>query len=129
MTRPASSAFSRPGAPDRSLITQLILAGSLPSPIASLLTGITAAINVTDQFTDPASVTLVEVSDPTNGTAVVNADNTITYTPTADFNGEDSFTYTANDGTVDSNVATVTITVNAVNDAPVAGDDSAPWRG
>ena len=40
------------------------------------------------------------------------------YTPTADFNGPDSFTYKANDGTADCNVATVTLTVNAVNDAP-----------
>src|SRR5207247_600245 len=41
-----------------------------------------------------------------------------TYTPAANFNGADSFTYKANDGTLDSNLATVTITVNAVNDAP-----------
>ena len=44
----------------------------------------------------------------------------MTYTPAANWFGTDSFTYTANDGTVDSNVATVTITVNPVNDAPVA---------
>jgi hypothetical protein len=37
-----------------------------------------------------------------------------------DFSGTDSFTFTANDGSLDSNVATVTITVNPVNDAPVA---------
>src|SRR5207247_8389297 len=45
-----------------------------------------------------------------------------TYTPDANFSGADSFTYRANDGHADSNVATVTITVNAVNDAPVAID-------
>jgi hypothetical protein len=49
----------------------------------------------------------------------------VTYTPDANFSGSDSFTYKANDGTVDSNVATVSITVNAVNDPPVAVDDSA----
>jgi hypothetical protein len=43
----------------------------------------------------------------------------VTYTPNADFNGTDTFTYMANDGTVDSNAGTVTITVTAVNDAPV----------
>jgi VCBS repeat-containing protein len=58
------------------------------------------------------------VSGPANGTLALNADGTLTYTPNADFNGTDSFTYVANDGTKDSNVATVTIAVGAVNDAP-----------
>ncbi len=53
------------------------------------------------------------------------ADGSFTYTPAADFNGTDSFTYTASDGTAVSNVATVTITVTAVNDAPVAVNDAA----
>ena len=53
------------------------------------------------------------------------ADGSFTYTPAANFNGTDSFTYTATDGTAVSNVATVTITVTAVNDAPVAVDDAA----
>ena len=52
------------------------------------------------------------------------ADGSFTYTPNANFNGTDSFTYTASDGTAASNVATVTITVTGVNDAPVAVDDS-----
>src|SRR5207247_6079899 len=44
--------------------------------------------------------------------------------PAANYSGPDSFTYKANDGTADSNVATVSIAVGAVNDAPVAGGDS-----
>ncbi|MCA1553633.1 MAG: tandem-95 repeat protein, partial [Chloroflexi bacterium] len=48
-----------------------------------------------------------------------------TYTPDANYNGSDSFTFKANDGTVDSNVATVSLTINAVNDAPVAAAQSA----
>jgi len=43
---------------------------------------------------------------------------TSTYTPNANFYGSDSFTYTVNDGTVDSSPATASITVNPVNDAP-----------
>src|SRR5206468_2890417 len=49
----------------------------------------------------------------------------VTYTPAPNYNGPDSFTFKVNDGDVDSNEATVTITINAVNDAPVANDDSA----
>ncbi len=43
-----------------------------------------------------------------------------TYTPEANYNGADSFTFTANDGTVDSAPALVSITVSPVNDAPSA---------
>src|SRR5207249_4477827 len=48
-----------------------------------------------------------------------------TYTPAANYNGPDSFTFKANDGTVDSNVATVSLTITPVNDAPVASPSSA----
>ena len=64
-------------------------------------------------------------ASPANGTRDAGRRTArFTYTPDANFNGTDSFTYTANDGTADSNVATVTITVTAVNDAPVAVNDS-----
>ncbi|MGC9036977.1 MAG: cadherin domain-containing protein, partial [Verrucomicrobiia bacterium] len=43
----------------------------------------------------------------------------VTYTPAANYNGSDSFTFKVNDGQLDSAVATVTISVTAVNDAPV----------
>jgi VCBS repeat-containing protein len=77
-----------------------------------------------DTDTDGNSLSAVKVSDPANGTVTVNADGSYTYTPNANFNGGDSFTYKANDGSADSNVATVNITVTAVNDAPVAVDDA-----
>ena len=64
-------------------------------------------------------VTFTLVGEPGNGDLLWNADGTFTYTPDADFNGTDSFTFKANDGTVDSNVATVLIEISAVNDAPV----------
>ena len=74
-----------------------------------------------DDLIDPASIAIV--TGPTNGTATPNPDGTVTYTPADDFNGTDSFTYTIDDDSEDtSNTATVTVTVNPVNDAPVADD-------
>jgi large repetitive protein len=72
------------------------------------------------------ALTAVKVTDPAHGTLTLNVDGSITYTPAANYNGHDSFTYQASDaaGTL-SNAATVTIIVNAVNDAPVATDDVA----
>jgi subtilisin family serine protease len=74
--------------------------------------------NDSDANGDPLSVRQADVSAPAHGTAVVNADNTITYTPAANSNGPDSFTYRAFDGTLSSNLATVNVTVNPVDDAP-----------
>jgi len=65
------------------------------------------------------------VGGPANGTLDFNSDGSFTYTPDADFNGGDQFTYMVSDGSSDSNVATVAITVDPVNDMPVAQNDSA----
>ncbi len=64
-------------------------------------------------------------TQPAHGTVSGTAPN-VTYTPAANYNSEtpDSFTFKANDGTSDSNIATVTITVTAVNDVPTASDVS-----
>ena len=79
--------------------------------------------NDTDPDVDPLSVT--GASSPANGTATVNTDGTITYTPNPNFSGEDSFDYTISDGAGGIDTATVTVTVEPVNDAPVAVDDNA----
>ncbi|MRS13214.1 MAG: tandem-95 repeat protein [Actinobacteria bacterium] len=83
-----------------------------------------AVINVlaNDSDIDLDPLTPVKQSDPANGTAVLNADKTFTYTPNANWHGVDSFTYLANDGIADSNTVTVTITVP--NTVPPAADDS-----
>ena len=70
------------------------------------------------------TLTATLVASPANGTVTLASNGGFTYTPNANFNGTDSFTYTASDGTAASNVATVTITVTAVNDAPVAVNDA-----
>ncbi|MEN8218041.1 MAG: Ig-like domain-containing protein [Pseudomonadota bacterium] len=79
-------------------------------------TSVSDVLSATD--IDGDSLTYSLVSDGSNGTAVITSTGDFTYTPNADFNGTDSFTYKVNDGTVDSNTATVTVTVTAVNDVP-----------
>src|SRR5829696_3965418 len=63
------------------------------------------------------------VSAPQHGTLSGKGAN-LTYTPEADYNGPDSFTFKANDGIAYSDPATVSIAVDAVNDAPVANADT-----
>ncbi|MEO0820818.1 MAG: Ig-like domain-containing protein, partial [Pseudomonadota bacterium] len=70
--------------------------------------------------------TVTVVSGPTSGNAVENPDGTITYTPNNGFVGNDSFTYTVeDDDSAVSNTATVSLSVGAPNQAPVAADDNA----
>ena len=53
-----------------------------------------------------------------------NCTATVTYTPAADFNGSDSFSFKVNDGQADSNVAAVSITVSPLNDTPTANSQT-----
>ncbi len=71
-----------------------------------------------------SSITAVLDVNASNGDATLNADGSFTYVPDADYNGSDSFTYHATDGSADSSVVTVTITVRPTNDAPVANNDT-----
>lgn len=76
-------------------------------------------LSATDKDGDP--LTYHVVSSPSKGTLTGTPPNLI-YTPYPDVNGSDSFSFRANDGTVNSNTATVSITITAVNDAPLAAD-------
>ncbi|RYD48505.1 MAG: tandem-95 repeat protein, partial [Verrucomicrobiaceae bacterium] len=67
--------------------------------------------NDTDADSDP--LTAVVVANPTNGSVTLNANGGFTYTPNAGYNGSDSFTYRANDGALNSNIGTVSITVTS----------------
>jgi VCBS repeat-containing protein len=87
------------------------------------LTIVGAGVLTNDTDVENNPLTAILVSGPSHGTLTLNASGSFTYTPAANFNGTDSFTYKANDGTADSNIATVTLTVKAVNDAPVAKND------
>ena len=73
-----------------------------------------------DSDIDSASISALLTSGPANGTLTLNANGSFTYTPNANWFGTDSFTYQASDGQLASSPATVSVTVAAVNDAPVA---------
>ena len=71
---------------------------------------------------DGTPVAAVLVAGPANGSVTFNADGSFVYTPNVNFFGVDTFTYQATDGALGSATATVTITVNPINDAPSAAD-------
>ena len=80
-----------------------------------------APINVLANDVDPDGDDLtVTVASAANGTVVINADNTLTYTPDANFNGTDTITYAISDGQGGTSSAIVTVTVGAENDVPTA---------
>jgi VCBS repeat-containing protein len=74
-----------------------------------------------DNDPDGNPITAVKDTNPANGTLTLNANGSFTYKPNANYNGSDSFTYHARDSHgANSNIATVSITINPVNDPPVA---------
>jgi hypothetical protein len=75
----------------------------------------------TDYGNDPLSAVIVE--EPLHGTLDFSPDGTFSYTPDPHYYGNDTFQYEATDGSVTSNVATVTISVIYLNDTPVAGQE------
>ncbi len=75
---------------------------------------------------DGHALTATLLTGPSHGVAALKADGSLTYTPTANYNGPDSLAYLAADVYGASDTATVNITVNAVNDAPEA-DAGGPY--
>ncbi|MCD2366902.1 Ig-like domain-containing protein [Sulfitobacter mediterraneus] len=100
------------------------------APIASNVIATTAednAVTVTPVSSDidlGDTATYSVGSNPSNGSVVVNANGTFTYTPNADFFGTDAFDYIVTDAAGATSTATATVTVTAVDDAPVAQDAS-----
>ena len=105
--------------------------GSTPSNTAPTATDVSTTTDedmavpviLSGSDADGDSLTYTIVSPPTSGTLSGTGAN-LTYTPNADVNGADSFTYTVNDGTTESAPATASISINQVNDVPVAQADA-----
>ena len=78
-----------------------------------------------DRDPDGDTLTVVEVSAPAHGTARLTDAGTVEYTPEPDYHGSDRFTYVVGDGSGLTAQAAVAVTVQPVNDPPLAGDDAA----
>ncbi len=103
-------------------------AGSNQPPIANNLAGtinedVAAAITLGASDPDGAPLTYTIVNGPTNGTLSGSAPNVV-YQPAANYSGSDSFTFRVSDGVAASNVATVSITILPMNDAPAASGEN-----
>jgi cellulose biosynthesis protein BcsQ len=95
---------------------------------------------ITVQEDNPASITLMAsdldkdrltyhiVKGPSHGKLSSSTGPEITYTPELNYSGPDSFSFMVNDGTVDSNAVSITLSVEAVNDPPVANHQSVMTR-
>ena len=86
-------------------------------------------VNVLGNDTFGAGANVTSVGAASNGSVVVNADNTVTYTPNVDYHGSDSFTYTVTTAAGNTETATVTVAVtpvvDAVADTPSTAEDTA----
>src|SRR5207249_9796665 len=96
---------------------------ALTTPEDTTLTVAAPGVLANDGDVDGDPLTAILISGPTHGTLTSNSDGSFSYSPAANFNGTDSFTYKANDGTADSGVATVTITVKTGSAAARAGNN------
>ena len=99
--------------------------GTADSATTNEDTAVNIAVVDNDADIDGDALTPTNISTPTNGTAVLNSDGvSIDYSPNTNFNGTDTFTYTPSDGITAGAVVTVTVTVNAQNDAPIANNQT-----
>ncbi|MBA6392445.1 tandem-95 repeat protein, partial [Colwellia sp. BRX10-3] len=73
---------------------------------------------------DTLTVNTAPISNVSNGSLTLNSDGSFNYIPTLNFNGTDSFTYQVVDGNGGVAQGNVTLTVSAVNDVPVVGNES-----
>jgi VCBS repeat-containing protein len=88
-------------------------------------TPVTINVLANDDDVDGDNLTVTDVTQGQNGTVSIGSNGEVTYTPNDDYTGNDTFEYTVSDGNGGTHTGTVTVTVNPVNDAPVAIDDSA----
>lgn len=107
---------------------QLTITAENDAPIATAQSVVTdedvpKSITLSGSDVENSSLTYTLVSQPSKGT-LTGTPPTLTYTPHANVSGTDSFSFRVNDGQLDSAPAAVQITINAINDPPVANPQS-----
>lgn len=90
----------------------------------TLLTVPQPGVLVNDSDLNQTSLSAVLVSDVSHGTLTLNPNGSFTYLPAENWFGVDHFTYRASDGSLESGSATVTLTIENINDAPTASNQS-----
>ena len=155
LTDPVTGAFTytpKRGASGSDSFTFKASDGTLDSNVATIRILFVTATTNTPPVANDASVTTLEdtaasgtlsasdqdgdvlsyriATNAARGTAVITnaSTGTFVYTPNLNAYGTDSFTFVANDGTADSNAATVAVTITPVNDPPIANPDTATTR-
>ena len=112
-------------------LTALVTPYSYPplaiNDVATLSMNSSVKIFVLKNDTDPEkdALSILSKTTPGHGTVVINADSTLTYTPTTGYSGSDSFSYTISDGNGNTSTANVDITIMAVN--PFSAVTLRPW--
>ncbi|MBB1295643.1 Ig-like domain-containing protein, partial [Pseudoalteromonas sp. SR41-4] len=101
----------------------LVITAVNDAPIVGLQTGVTdedmpVVMNLLGSDVDGDRLTYTIVSQPTHGTATISGEQ-VTYQGSANYFGDDQFSYIANDGLLDSAPSTVSVTINSINDLPV----------
>jgi gliding motility-associated-like protein len=100
----------------------IAVADSYVTTKGSTLTITTPGVLFNDTDADNNTLTAIKVSNPTNGILVLNSNGSFTYVHDNGSSTSDSFAYKVNDGTVDGNTVTVTITLATPGIAPVITD-------
>jgi len=83
---------------------------------------VTIKVLENDLSKDPTTLTILENTQPAHGRLALTTTG-FRYTPTLNFNGEDTFTYKIQNAELETSTATVTITVTSVNDVPIGNND------
>ncbi|WP_149980775.1 tandem-95 repeat protein [Pseudoalteromonas rhizosphaerae] len=101
----------------------LVITAVNDAPVVGLQTGVTdedmpVVMNLLGSDVDGDTLIYTIVSQPTHGTATISGEQ-VTYQGSANYFGDDQFSYIANDGLLDSAPSTVSVTINSINDLPV----------